>query len=129
MGRYPDDCIIFGHDFRIFGNGLCRYPFWSDRMDPDICTALFCTSDGYLRNFNLEMQYEMAGDIRPSNQHDGGNDFCGSHYSADWGLNGMKKSYEEMSHVYGRIWILCALGMIFAYPIVTCIYYGAWPGW
>ncbi len=75
------------------------------------------------------MQYEMAGDIRPSNQHDGGNDFCGSHYSADWGVNGMKKSYEEMSHVYGRIWILCALGMIFAYPIVTCIYYGAWPGW
>lgn len=41
----------------------------------------------------------------------------------------MKKSYEEMSHIYGRIWILTALGMIFAYPIVTCIYYGAWPGW
>lgn len=41
----------------------------------------------------------------------------------------MKKNYEEMTHVYGRIWILSALGMIFAYPIVTCIYYGAWPGW
>jgi len=41
----------------------------------------------------------------------------------------MKKSYEEMTHIYGRIWILSALGMIFAYPIVTCIYYGAWPGW
>lgn len=41
----------------------------------------------------------------------------------------MKKSYEEMTHIYGRIWILSALGMIFAYPIVTCIYYDAWPGW
>lgn len=38
------------------------------------------------------------------------------------------KSYEDMTHIYGRIWILSALGMIFAYPIVTCIYYGAWPG-
>lgn len=41
----------------------------------------------------------------------------------------MKKSYEEMTHVYGRIWILCALGMIFSYPILTCIIYDAWPGW
>ncbi|MBQ7358873.1 MAG: hypothetical protein IJW63_02120 [Lachnospiraceae bacterium] len=41
----------------------------------------------------------------------------------------MKKSYEEMTHVYGRIWILSALGMIFAYPIVACIIYDAWPGW
>ena len=40
-----------------------------------------------------------------------------------------KKSYEEMTHIYGRIWILSALAMIFAYPIITCIYYGAWPGW
>ena len=41
----------------------------------------------------------------------------------------MKKSYEEMTHIYGRILILSALAMIFAYPIVTCIYYDAWPGW
>ena len=41
----------------------------------------------------------------------------------------MKKSYEEMTHVYGRIWILCALGMIFSYPILACIIYDAWPGW
>lgn len=41
----------------------------------------------------------------------------------------MKKSYEEMTHVYGRIWIFSALGMIFAYPIITCITYDAWPGW
>lgn len=40
-----------------------------------------------------------------------------------------KRSYEDMTHVYGRIWILSALGMIFAYPIITCIYFGAWPGW
>lgn len=40
-----------------------------------------------------------------------------------------KRSYDDMTHIYGRIWILSALGMIFAYPIVTCIYYGAWPGW
>ena len=38
------------------------------------------------------------------------------------------RSYEEMTHVYGRIWILSALGMIFAYPIAACIYYDAWPG-
>ena len=41
----------------------------------------------------------------------------------------MKKSYEEMTHVYGRIWILCALGMIFSYPIAVCLIYDAWPGW
>ena len=39
-----------------------------------------------------------------------------------------KRSYEDMTHIYGRIWILSALGMIFAYPIITCIYYNAWPG-
>lgn len=39
-----------------------------------------------------------------------------------------QRSYEEMTHVYGRIWILSALAMIFAYPIITCIYYDAWPG-
>ena len=29
------------------------------------------------------------------------------------------RSYEDMTHLYGRIWILSALGMIFAYPIVA----------
>ena len=42
--------------------------------------------------------------------------------------NRQGRSYEDMTHVYGRIWILSALGMIFAYPIITCIYYDAWPG-
>ena len=40
-----------------------------------------------------------------------------------------KRSYEEMTHIYGRIWNLSAIGMIFSYPIITCLYYGAWPGW
>ena len=39
----------------------------------------------------------------------------------------MKKSYEEMTHFYGRIWVVSALGMILMYPVVSCIYYGAWP--
>lgn len=38
------------------------------------------------------------------------------------------KTYEDMTHFYGRIWIVLALGMIFSYPIVTCVYYDAWPG-
>lgn len=41
----------------------------------------------------------------------------------------MKKNYEEMTHVYGRIWILSALVVIFAYPILTCMVFDAWPGW
>ena len=40
----------------------------------------------------------------------------------------MKKSYEEMTHFYGRIWVFVALGMLLMYPIVTCVVYGAWPG-
>ncbi len=39
-----------------------------------------------------------------------------------------KKSFDEMTHIYGRIWILSALALIFAYPVITCIYYDAWPG-
>lgn len=39
----------------------------------------------------------------------------------------MKKSYDDMTHVYGRIWIISALVMIFSYPVITCIYYNAWP--
>ena len=41
----------------------------------------------------------------------------------------MKKSYTEMTHFYGRIWVFTALGMLLMYPIATCIIYGAWPGW
>lgn len=38
------------------------------------------------------------------------------------------KSYDDMTHVYGRIWILLALAVIFSFPIGACIYYNAWPG-
>ena len=41
----------------------------------------------------------------------------------------MKMTYEEKTHVYGRIWIFSALAVIFAYPIITCIALDAWPGW
>lgn len=41
----------------------------------------------------------------------------------------MKKNYEKMTHFYGRVWVFAALGMLLMYPIVTCLYYGAWPGW
>ena len=40
-----------------------------------------------------------------------------------------KKNYEEMTHFYGRVWLICAMGMMLGYPVVACIYYGAWPGW
>ena len=39
----------------------------------------------------------------------------------------MKKSYDDMTHFYGRIWIISDLIMIFSYPVITCIYYNAWP--
>lgn len=38
------------------------------------------------------------------------------------------RSYEEKTHIYGRIWILFALAMIFSFPTAACIYYDAWPG-
>lgn len=40
-----------------------------------------------------------------------------------------KRSFDDMTHIYGRIWIISALIMIFSYPVITCIYYDAWPGW
>lgn len=38
-------------------------------------------------------------------------------------------TYEDKTHLYGRIWILTALIMIFSFPVAACIYYDAWPGW
>lgn len=43
----------------------------------------------------------------------------------------MKKqtiTYEDRTHLYGRVWILTALLLIFAFPIAACVYYDAWPG-
>lgn len=39
-----------------------------------------------------------------------------------------KKTYDDMTHFYGRIWILFALAVIFSFPIGACLYYHAWPG-
>lgn len=39
------------------------------------------------------------------------------------------RTYEDQTHLYGRIWILTALIMIFSFPVASCIYYDAWPGW
>ena len=39
----------------------------------------------------------------------------------------MNTTYNDKSHFYGRIWILCALGVLLAVPASVCIYYNAWP--
>lgn len=39
-----------------------------------------------------------------------------------------QKSYEEMSHFYGRLWIWTAVILLLFVPIAICIYYDAWPG-
>ena len=39
----------------------------------------------------------------------------------------MKKSYDDMTHFYGRIWMILALIVIFMVPISICVYYDAWP--
>ncbi|MDF2942171.1 MAG: hypothetical protein K0S01_1029 [Herbinix sp.] len=39
-----------------------------------------------------------------------------------------KKSYDDMTHFYGQIWIWTAIILLFCVPISICIYYNAWPG-
>ncbi len=39
----------------------------------------------------------------------------------------MKRNYEDSVHFYGRIWMVAALIMMFAVPVVFCIAYDAWP--
>jgi len=39
-----------------------------------------------------------------------------------------KKSYDDMTHYYGQIWIWTAIVLILCVPISICIYYNAWPG-
>lgn len=39
-----------------------------------------------------------------------------------------QKSYEEMSHIYGKIWIWTAVILLLCVPIAISIYYNAWPG-
>ncbi|MDF2589951.1 MAG: hypothetical protein K0S41_3792 [Anaerocolumna sp.] len=38
------------------------------------------------------------------------------------------KTYDDMTHVYGKIWIWTAIVLILSVPFVICIYYNAWPG-
>ena len=38
-------------------------------------------------------------------------------------------SYMEGVHRYGRIWGLCLLALILAFPMLCCILFGAWPEW
>ncbi|MGB4661417.1 MAG: hypothetical protein WBI07_19755 [Mobilitalea sp.] len=40
-----------------------------------------------------------------------------------------KKSYDDMTHFYGQIWIWTAIVLLLCVPISICIYYDAWPGW
>ncbi len=37
------------------------------------------------------------------------------------------KSYEDATHFYGRIWMLCAFILIISVPIYICVRYDAWP--
>jgi hypothetical protein len=39
-----------------------------------------------------------------------------------------KKSYDDMTHFYGKIWIWTAIILVLCVPISICIYYNAWPG-
>jgi len=40
-----------------------------------------------------------------------------------------KKTYDDMTHFYGQIWIWTAIVLLLCVPISICIYYDAWPGW
>lgn len=40
----------------------------------------------------------------------------------------MNKSFNDRTHLYGRIWILTALFILLMVPISICIYNNAWPG-
>jgi len=40
----------------------------------------------------------------------------------------IKKSYDDMTHFYGQIWIWTAIVLLLCVPVSICIYYNAWPG-
>ncbi len=40
----------------------------------------------------------------------------------------MNKSYDDMSHYYGKVWIWSAVVLFLCVPLAVCIYYDAWPG-
>ena len=37
------------------------------------------------------------------------------------------KSYDDQTHIYGRIWIWTAVVVVLSVPTAICIYYNAWP--
>lgn len=39
----------------------------------------------------------------------------------------MKRSYEDSVHFMGRIWMVAALAIMYAVPIVFSLFYGVWP--
>ena len=40
----------------------------------------------------------------------------------------MKRTYEDQTHFYGRLWTWTAVFVIFMVPVVICTYYDCWPG-
>ena len=40
----------------------------------------------------------------------------------------MKKTYEEQTHFYGRLWTWTAVFVIAMVPVVICVCYDCWPG-
>lgn len=40
----------------------------------------------------------------------------------------MRTTYDEHTHLYGKIWIWSAAVLIVAIPVSICVYYQAWPG-
>lgn len=42
-------------------------------------------------------------------------------------MTGIKKTYDDKTHFWGRVWILAGLGVILAVPAAICLYYNAWP--
>lgn len=39
-----------------------------------------------------------------------------------------KKSFDDLTHFYGKIWIWTAVIIVLCVPISICVYYNAWPG-
>lgn len=42
-------------------------------------------------------------------------------------MSGNRKSYDELTHVYGKIWIWTAVVVVLCVPLAICLYYNSWP--
>jgi len=40
----------------------------------------------------------------------------------------MKKSYEEQTHFWGKLWTWTAVFVILSVPVIICVAYDCWPG-